>query len=159
MRRYVEDKDFLDSYVRRENRSMENEGKGKPRATGSFKQPEDTIPYTVKRGETLSGIAVCNNMSTFHLKTLNRLGSGMLFPGQVLYIPARQESRTYVTCCSSKESAPSSSKMSDGDSTVDESVAPIVECQENVFSSNAEAEKRKSEHTGMKLHWLFARTV
>jgi hypothetical protein len=49
--------------------------------------------------------------------------------------------------------------MSDGDSTVDESVAPIVECQENVFSSNAEAEKRKSEHTGMKLHWLFARTV
>jgi hypothetical protein len=26
MRRYVEDKDFLDSYVRRENRSMENEG-------------------------------------------------------------------------------------------------------------------------------------
>ncbi|XP_065843900.1 oxidation resistance protein 1-like isoform X2 [Oscarella lobularis] len=95
MRRYVEDKDFLESYLKRENRFLnENEKKstlGDRGRTGSFKQPPNTEIYEVQKGDNLSTIALRHNIRNTELKRLNKLNSSMVFPGQVLYVPKVEE--------------------------------------------------------------------
>lgn len=62
--------------------------KPKPKPTPVKAKPK-TVRYTVKKGDTLSGIASKNGTSVSALKSANSISGSLIRPGQSLVIPKR----------------------------------------------------------------------
>ncbi|XP_062520406.1 nuclear receptor coactivator 7-like isoform X2 [Corticium candelabrum] len=161
MRRYVEDTDFLQSFLKRENRFLEdcNEIKEPRGRLGSFRQPANTVVYTVRRGETLAGIALCNDVKVGELKSLNRLVNNMLYTGQVLYVPASANSWEYVDHVDVDDSAPRTSSSGLSQASVEskqsemeasEIVDAVMVNREDCFAASDE-DTSKSEVAGNQM--------
>eukprot|EP00128_Syssomonas_multiformis_P014412 Colp12_sorted_trinity150504_noHs@27670 len=57
-----------------------------------IEQPPDTIAYTVNPHDTLAAIAVKNGATVAEIMNMNKLSSGILYPGQVLYLKPKPQS-------------------------------------------------------------------
>ena len=74
-----------------------------------FTPPPETQKYRVRRGDTLSGIAVRYRTSVRKLKSMNRLRSDRIRIGQVLEVPGKRYSATAFTV--SKKSTSTGSRQ------------------------------------------------
>lgn len=68
------------------DRQMLGKGFAQNQKSGSFKADHTSIRYTVKKGDTLYGIAKQHNLTIEELKMLNNLHSNDLAIGQKLYV-------------------------------------------------------------------------
>ncbi|XP_071455501.1 nuclear receptor coactivator 7 isoform X2 [Hetaerina americana] len=59
------------------------------RKMGKNAQPMNTITYTVEASDTLTSVAARFDTTPSELCKLNRLASRLIFPGQLLYVPAK----------------------------------------------------------------------
>lgn len=73
-----------------------------------FPQPDGTIPFEVRKSDTLVSIAAHCDISVGHLKKINRLMSENIFAGQVLYVPGPDYvPSNFITPSSSTDKSPS----------------------------------------------------
>lgn len=83
-------------------RSGSNAAQERPRKTSS--RSGSTRTYTVRSGDTLTGIAARHDMSLDRLRSLNNLGSGFIHPGEKLRVsgaPAKPAKRSTSRSASS----------------------------------------------------------